>query len=229
MTMSDHGTMPALTMDGRQRFWSTLRRRPVDRPAWWLGEPVPEALAAPCRHYAVDGLEALKRRLDDDVWSVNIPFHCPPHHHIACAPRWAKDRGCHERTLTAPGFLEGRRDPAGIDDFPWPDPLACLNAEEIRAAFAAVPPDKAALGLLWSCHLQDAFAAFGMEDAMMCLLEAPAMFAAVIECIVAFHLQANAFIYQAAGRRLDAVLIGNDVGCQTGLTFPHRSHRLAQS
>jgi uroporphyrinogen decarboxylase len=203
-------------MNGRERFRATVERRVVDRPAWWLGDPLPETIEQLCRFYGVDSQNALKRRLDDDVWSVNIPFHCPPANHIACAFQWAKESDYNERTLTAPGFFEGIRDPARVDEFPWPDPLACMDAGEIRAAFAAVPADKVALGLLWSCHFQDAWAAFGMEDALVCMLEAPAMFHAVIERIVAFYLKANAFVYEAAGDRLDAVLIGNDVGCQTG-------------
>lgn len=203
-------------MNSRERFLSTLERRAVDRPAWWLGDPLPETVERLCRFYGVDNQKELRRRLDDDVWSVNIPFHCPPSNHIACAFPWAKKSHYNDRTLTAPGFFEGIRDPVRVDEFPWPDPLACMDAAEIRTAFAAVPPDKAALGLLWSCHFQDVWAAFGMEDALVCMLEAPAMFRAVIERIVAFYLKANAFVYKAAGDRLDAVLIGNDVGCQTG-------------
>jgi uroporphyrinogen decarboxylase len=204
-------------MNGRERFIATIERRRVDRPAWWLGDPLPETTATLCRFYGVDNHEVLKRRLDDDVWSVNIPFHCPPSNHIACAFRWAKDQAYNERTLTVPGFFEGIRDPARVGDFHWPEPRVCMDAGETRAAFATVPADKAALGLLWSCHFQDAWAAFGMEDALVCMLEAPAMFRVVTERIVAFYLQANALVYEAAGDRLDAVLIGNDVGCQTGL------------
>ncbi len=204
-------------MNSRERFLATIERRVVDRPAWWLGDPLPETIGTLCRFYDVADFVALKRVLDDDVWSVNVPFHCPPANHIACAFRWAKEQGYNERTLTAPGFFEGVRDTARIDDFAWSDPLPCMDAAEIRSAFDAVPPDKASLALLWSCHLQDAFAAFGMEDALVCMIEAPGMFRGVTDRIVDFYLKANDFVYRAAGDRIDAVLIGNDVGCQTGL------------
>ena len=204
-------------MRSRERLLATIERRPVDRPAWWLGDPLPETIEQLCRHFRVADFPALKRVLDDDVWSVNIPFHCPPANHIACAFRWAKEQAYNERTLTAPGFFEGIRDPARIDDFAWPDPIPCMIAAELRAAFDAVPADKASLALLWSCHLQDAFAAFGMEDALVCVVEAPAMFRAVTDRIVEFYLKANDAVYRAAGNRIDAVLIGNDIGCQTGL------------
>ena len=204
-------------MTGRERFSATIERRPVDRPAWWIGEPLPATIELLCRHYRLPDWPALKRRLDDDVWSVNIPFHCPPANHIACAFRWAKVRGYHERTLTAPGFFEGLREPARVDDFDWPDPLQCMSAKEVRSEFESVPHDKARLALLWSCHIQDACAAFGMEDALVCMMEAPAMFHAVIGRIAEFYLKANEFVYQAATGLIDAVLIGNDVGCQTAM------------
>lgn len=204
-------------MNSRERFLATIERRPVDRPAWWLGDPLPETIGNLCRYYGVADFAALKRVLDDDVWSVNIPFHCPPANHIACAFRWAKEQGYNERTLTAPGFFERVRDPARIGAFQWPDPNPCMKVDEIRAAFDAVPSGKASLALLWSCHLQDAFAAFGMEDALVCMIEAPSMFRGVTDRIVDFYLKANDFVYRAAGDRIDAVLIGNDVGCQTGL------------
>jgi uroporphyrinogen decarboxylase len=204
-------------MSGKNRFHATIARRPVDHPAWWLGDPLPETVELLCRFYGVAHFGALKRVMDDDVWSVNIPFHCPPADHIACAFQWVREAGDNERTLTAPGFFAGVRDPALVDDFAWPEPIGCMNADQVRTAFAAVPADKAALGLLWSCHFQDACAAFGMEDALVCMIEAPAMFHAVIERITAFYLKANAFVYDAAAGRIDAVLIGNDVGCQTGL------------
>jgi uroporphyrinogen decarboxylase len=204
-------------MTGRERFLATINRQPVDRPAWWVGDPLPETITSLCRHYGVADFAALKRILDDDVWSVNIPFHCPPANHIACAFQWAKKQGYNDRTLTVPGFFEGMRDPARVCDFPWPDPVACMDAQEVRAAFAAAPGDKARLGLLWSCHFQDAFAAFGMEDALICMIEAPAMFHAVTARVTEFYRQANAFVYEAAGDLMDAILIGNDVGGQTGL------------
>ncbi len=73
------------------------------------------------------------------------------------------------------------------------------------------------MGIMWSAHFQDACAAFGMENAMMSMLMAPEMFQAVIDRITEFYLKANEIFYKAAGNKLDAVLIGNDWGSQTGL------------
>ena len=43
------------------------------------------------------------------------------------------------------------------------------------------------------------------------------MFRAVIDRILDFYLEANRIFYDAVGEALDAVLIGNDFGSQTGL------------
>ncbi len=206
-------------MNQRERFLRTVERREVDRPAKWLGLPTAEALPGLLAYFRARDLRELKAKLSDDVWPVEVPYRHPPANHIACAFDFAKDRraGYAERTLTAPGFFEGLEDPARVETFPWPDPREHLSAADCAAAVAEVPAGYAALGIMWSAHFQDACAAFGMENALMTMLTAPEMFAAVIDRILAFYLQANAIFYAATAPRLDAILIGNDLGSQTGL------------
>jgi uroporphyrinogen decarboxylase len=206
-------------MTKRERFLRTVERRDVDRPATWLGMPTDAALPQLLRHFRAKDLGELKLRIGDDVWPVDVPYHHPPSNHVACAFDFAKrqDGDYEERTLTDPGFFEGVEDPARVDDFSWPDPAEHMSAEACAAAVASAPRDCAVLGVMWSAHFQDACAAFGMENALMTMLTAPAMFAAVIDRILAFYLKANAIFYEATAKRLDAVLIGNDLGSQTGL------------
>ena len=206
-------------MTRRERFLRTVERRDVDRPATWLGMPTDAALPELLRHFKAKDLRELKERLGDDVWPVDVPYRHPPSNHIACAFDFAKKGGgdYEERTLTAPGFFEGVEDPARVDVFPWPDPRQHMSVETCAAVVGAIPDGYAALGVMWSAHFQDACAAFGMEQALMTMLTAPEMFDAVIGRIVEFYLEANAIFYEAAARRLDAVLIGNDLGSQTDL------------
>jgi uroporphyrinogen decarboxylase len=204
-------------MTHRERFRATLERRPVDRPAAWLGMPTTEALPALFAHFGVNDLEGLKRRLDDDIWPVEVPYRHPPVNHIACAFDFAVAADYEERTLTRPGWFADKTDPACVGEFPWPDPKRHMSVAACRQAIDEAPADFVRLGVLWSAHFQDACAAFGMENAMVVMLTAPEMFRAVIDRIVEFYLEANRIFYQAAEGRVDAVLIGNDVGCQTGL------------
>lgn len=73
------------------------------------------------------------------------------------------------------------------------------------------------MGILWSAHFQDACSAFGMEHALTTMYLNPDMFRAVIDRITDFYLKANEIFYESTKGLLDAVLIGNDFGSQTGL------------
>lgn len=215
-------------MTHHERFYATLAREPVDRPACWLGMPTTDAVPALLDHFGVDDLAGLKRRINDDVWPVDVPFHHPPANHIACAFDFAKDLADYEhRTLTTPGYFEDLTDPAAVDDFPWPDPAEHMDPEECRQAVVAAPADYVRLGVMWSANFQDACAAFGMENALMTMLAEPAMFQAVYDRITEFYLQANAIFYEATRGELQVVLLGNDFGSQTCLMLsPENIRRL---
>jgi len=207
-------------MNHHERFFATIRNQPVDRPATWLGLPVPAAEPALCQHFGVLTMDELRVKLDDDIYPIEVPYHDPPSNHIACAFRFAKlkhDDTPDERTLTAPGFFEDFDHPADVDKFPWPDPSNHIDPVEVRRMVQAVDPTYVRMGVMWSAHFQDACAAFGMEHAMITMMINPAMFKAVIDRITEFYLQANAIFYEASKGYLDAVLIGNDFGSQQGL------------
>ena len=206
-------------MDHKERFYATIERRPVDRPASWLGLPVPEAMEGLYREFRAGNMRELKRKIGDDIYPVEVPYHHPPLNHIACAFDFAQKNATTnwERTLTAPGFFEDFTDPARVEEFDWPDPAEHMDPGECRKAVEDAPQDYALMGIMWSAHFQDACAAFGMENAMITMLMAPEMFDAVIDRITEFYLKANEIFYEAAGEKLDAVLIGNDWGSQRGL------------
>ncbi len=206
-------------MNSKKRFLATLERRPVDRPASWLGIPTAEAMPFLLKHFAASTLPALKKKIGDDIWPVDVPYHCPPANHIACAFNFSPDADSDykNRTLTTPGWFKDKTDPACISGFPWPDPSQHMSIEECRQAIRQTPQDFAVMGIMWSAHFQDACAAFGMENALMTMLTDPEMFQAVIDRITEFYLQANEIFYEAGRGMLDAVLIGNDFGSQTGL------------
>lgn len=207
-------------MTHKERFYATIANRPVDRPASWLGLPVPAAQQGLFDFFKVGSVDELKVLLDDDIYPIEVPYHFPPSNHIACAFKFAKvshDDKPDERTLTAPGFFEDIDDPANVDLFPWPDPAKYLDVEESRRLAQSIDPDYVRMGVMWSAHFQDACAAFGMEKALMVMLMNPDMFTAVIDRITGFYLKANELFYEATKGYLDAVLIGNDFGSQYGL------------
>ena len=76
-------------MTHRERFFATVNREPVDRPASWLGLPVPSALPKLFAHFGVDSVDALKRKIDDDVYPIPVPYHNPPTNDIGCSLAFA--------------------------------------------------------------------------------------------------------------------------------------------
>ena len=208
-------------MDHIERFVRTIERKPVDRPATWIGEPVHTAIPALLKHFGVDSFIELKKKVDDDVYHVNVPYQSPTSNHVAAAFDFAKKDGLNhdyeERTLTAPGFFEDYEDPEGVNDFDWPDPEKYIDPVKCRQAVDEVPEDAVPMVLAWSAHFQDACAAFGMETALIKMMTEPEMFKAVIDRIMQFYLKANEIFYESTKGKLKAVLIGNDFGSQQGL------------
>ncbi len=207
-------------MNSLERFIATLENRPVDRPASWLGIPAESALPGLYDYFGVKDMAGLKAAIGDDIWPVDVPYNHPPANHVACAFDFAREDSnisLEERTLTSPGFFEDETDPARVNDFPWPDPAEHIDPEACRRAAEEVPEGYAKMGILWAAHFQDACAAFGMGNALMTMLTEPPMFQAVIDRIVEFYLEAGEIFYRATEGMLDAVLIGNDFGSQTGL------------
>ena len=206
-------------MTHRERFYATIERRPVDRPACWLGLPAPAAHSGLFSYFGVSSMDALRTRLDDDICPVELPYHSPTSTAIYMAFDFAGKGNSSdaERTLTAPGFFEDVSDPSRVEDFDWPDPSSYIDPSECRRVVEGAPEADAILGVVWSAHFQDACAAFGMETALVKMVAEPEMFRAVIDRITDFYLRANGIFYGATQGKLDAVLIGNDFGGQTGL------------
>ena len=208
-------------MDHIERFVRTIERKSVDRPATWIGEPVHSAIPALLKHFGVESFIELKKKVDDDVYHVNVPYQSPTSNHVAAAFDFAKKDGLNhdyeERTLTAPGFFEDYEDPEGVNDFDWPDPEKYIDPVKCRQVVEEVPEDAVPMVLAWSAHFQDACAAFGMETALIKMMTEPEMFKAVIDRIMQFYLKANEIFYESTKGKLKAVLIGNDFGSQQGL------------
>lgn len=215
-------------MNHKDRFFATINHQKVDRPASWLGLPVPSAEPALMKYFDVTSIDQLRMAIDDDIYPIEVPYNFPPSNHIACAFKFSKVSHSDkpdERTLTAPGFFEDYNNPVDVYKFPWPDPSIYLDRKESGRRISSAPSDRIKIGILWSAHFQDACSAFGMEHALMTMYMNPEMFIAVIERITDFYLKANEIFYESTKGKLDAILIGNDFGSQTGLIVDPESIR----
>lgn len=209
-------------MNSIERFFATIERREVDRPACWMGDPTPEAAQILCDYYKVKDVKELKKECGDDFYAVEIPYHSENCNAIFAAFDWYRD-GCavdvEHRTLTAAGCFaecEDLEDVIAVD-FPWPDPEKYIDKDECRRLTEEAPSDKVVLGMLWACHFQDVCAAFGMERCLMNMITEPEMVHYVDDKIVDFYLKALKIFLEATKGKVHVILIGNDIGSQSGL------------
>ena len=122
-------------MNSIERFYATVAREAVDRPACWLGDPTPEAAEKLCKHYNVPNVSELKKICGDDFYAVEIPYHSPTCNAIFAAFDWymnGSNVDVEHRTLTAAGCFNECED---VDDaiavnFPWPDPEKYIDPVE---------------------------------------------------------------------------------------------------
>ena len=206
-------------MNSLERFYATVNREPVDRPAAWLGMPDIFAQPALFKHYGVENFHELKLAVGDDFYAVEVPYESPNASAIYAAFDWYMDGNvdAEERTLTTPGCFAEAEELEDLEFFQWPDPAKYIDVEECKRRVALAPDDKVCLGMMWSAHFQDICAAFGMENALMNMIANPEIYEAVDAKIMEFYLKANEIFYEATKGRLNAVLIGNDMGSQRGL------------
>lgn len=207
-------------MNSKERFLATAERAAVDRPAVWMSAPVGAELDAMCRLYGAKDWHELQVLASDDVYAFDVPYDSGYATSIAAAFDWymnGSNVDPEHRTLTADGCFKDAEELEDLDFFPWPDPRAYIDVEEVRRRIDAAPKDRATLAQVWSAHFQDACAAFGMETALMNMISNPEIYRAVDEKIVEFYLRANEVIYEATKGKLDAIIIANDFGTQRGL------------
>ena len=213
-------------MNSLERFYATVNREPVDRPAAWLGMPDIYARPALYKHYGIqeegeEGFHKLKIAVGDDFYAVEVPYEAPTASAIYAAFDWYRDGNvdAEERTLTTPGCFADCEDLEDVEavNFQWPDPADYIDPEECRKRVEMAPEGKVTLGMMWSAHFQDTCAAFGMENALMNMVAAPEVYEAVDAKVMEFYLKANEIFYEATKGKLNAVLIGNDMGSQRGL------------
>ena len=170
-----------------------------------------------CEH-----IKELKKVCGDDFYAVEIPYKSPTCSAIFAAFDWymnGSNVDTEHRTLTADGCFAQCEDLEDVEavNFPWPDPELYIDPEECRRLVDEAPDDKVVMGMLWACHFQDTCAAFGMQTCLMNMVAEPEMVHYVDDHIVDFYLKALKIFLEATKGKVQAILIGDDVGSQRGL------------
>lgn len=200
-------------MTHRERFFSTIYREKIRKPACWLGLPDDSALPKFCDYFNVADIQALKSRIDDDIYPIDLPYNSPNGNSINTALNFRKTDYLDHTS----GVFKNCEDPDEIAVFPWPDPADHINREDCLSRVKQAPRDYALLGLAWSRNFEDACTAFGMEMTPVRMIMKPDIFKVVFGRITEFYLRANEIFYDSTQGFLDAVFLGNDLGGQQGL------------
>jgi len=74
----------------KDRFFATINYEQPDRPASWLGLPVPSAEPGLLNYFKANSVNDIKEIIDDDIYPIEVPYNYPPSYHIACAFDFAK-------------------------------------------------------------------------------------------------------------------------------------------
>jgi uroporphyrinogen decarboxylase len=212
-------------MNSKERFYATIERKPVDRPAAWLGIPHPDSVPGLLKHYGVKSVHELKLAVGDDFYAVELPYHSPNSNAIYAAFDWYQDGKVDavHRTLTFPGCFNKAEELSDLDFFKWPDPAKYVDPRECIKVAKEIPDDRAGFGVFWCCHFQDMCASFGMETALMNMAANPELVHAVDDKIVDFYLKAAGIFLEtvcnnpATKNKINVILIGDDIGSQRGL------------
>lgn len=209
-------------MNSIERFYATIERKPVDRPACWMGDPTPEEADKLVKYYGVENVSELKKVCGDDFYAVEIPYHSETCNAIFAAFDWymgGTNVDVEHRTLTARGCFADCEDVEDAEaiNFPWPDPEKYIDPELCRKLVDEAPEDKVILGMLWGAHFQDTCAAFGMETALMNMIAEPALYHYVDDHVVDFYCKALKIFLEATKGKVHAILIGDDMGSQRAL------------
>ena len=209
-------------MNSIERFLATIERRPVDRPAFWLGMPTQSAVPQLCEYFNVKTFNELKASCGDDFYAIEVPYHAPTCSALYAAFDWylnGTNVDTEHRTLTAEGFFAHIEtvEEAENSNFPWPDPELYINPAECRSLVDEAPEGKAIIGMVWAAHFQDFCAAFGMEKAMLNMLVAPELVHYIDDRIMDFYLKALKIFLDATMGKVHAILIGDDLGSQLDL------------
>ncbi|MCY2924602.1 MAG: hypothetical protein NT031_04055 [Planctomycetota bacterium] len=179
-------------MNSRDRVAAIVDGRPVDRCAYWTGNPHGDSHQALLKYFRCGTLEDLFGTLGDDV-------------------RWIPVGG---KGHMPAGALADCDSVAQVEDFPWPtyddfDFTPWLAALDRAGGYYRLSGN---LSMFFHC---DCFTAFGrIQDYLEAMITRPAVVHALTRCANEAYLRLNRRFFELAGDRLEALKISHDFGTQ---------------
>lgn len=185
----------------------------VPRCGFWIGNPMPETIAAYERESGLQGLEAIERSLGDDIRWITPHYDPMTYRH----PRGVKMRPWKDANPhgLAGGPLSAATTIAELDRFEWPDVRYLdfsTTIERLRQT-----GDYYRLSGFWSPFFHDLTYLLGTEDLLIKMYTDPDVIHEILNRLCGFYYEANELFYREAGDLIDGMFFGNDFGAQTDL------------
>jgi len=194
----------------RELIQRLVAREPVERSGFWLGWPHAESWEILHRYFGTSGERELREKLGDDVrWIGAFRVYNDP------SGRGMFDPGHGKFIHANTGPLSDFTTIEEIAAWHWPNPDYLDFSgplQELREA-----GDIYRLSGMWTCFFHTLCDLFGMEDYFMKMLTDPELVAVATDKVCEFYYEANERFFTAAGKEVDALFMGNDLGSQLNL------------
>lgn len=224
-------------MNSVERVHAVLTGAPVDRPAFWLGNPADDTKEIYYKYFGIGGEDKkasesflrtsqvktnLSGRRDlelnlaagsDMIW-ISPELDASTWRHPEGKPLWDFYGGRERTHLTQDGVFADCEDPTDVENFEWPDPDFLDFSETTRNVMEARDAGLAVFGGMWMPFFHIASDFFGMENYFIKMHTHPEVVEAVTERIVSFYLEANRRCLELMAKDLVAGFFGNDFGSQ---------------
>lgn len=204
-------------------------------PFSWNFGPTAEMAAELSRYLAARGIDwqALREEVDDirQIAPVYVGPVLPPGADVWGIRRRSHSYGTGAYDEIAHHPLAGLRDPAALDDVPWPDPRAYdygeLRAQAMAVARGPEGRDHAVKLAIRACG--NPFEIYcwmtGLEEALVNVLLHPELVRAALERITATFAATLRLALAEVGDLVDILYFADDLGGQQGLLMSPRAYR----
>jgi uroporphyrinogen decarboxylase len=115
------------------------------------------------------------------------------------------------------GVFANCEDVEEIHNYHWPAVDDCDFTETIREIDRTVEAGQAVLCSTWGSIFSNTWNFFGMENCMIKMFTHPDLVKAVTGHLTDFYLGANEILFSEAGKKIDSIFIGIDLGSQLDL------------
>ncbi len=210
-------------MTGRERVRCILNRQDVDRSAYWIGNPHPEAMKLYRQHFGCKSSFELGKLLGDDMVWIQPDLYYDPDG----KPMWDVLGGKQRTSLGQDGVFADAESVDEIEAFPnWPKPEH-VSFAAFELQYEGVKDwDLSLFSGTWTHIWHILLDFFGMEHCFVKMYTHPEVVTAVMRKMTDFYLEVNRRFFEEHGDKVDVFFFGNDMGSQLDCMISPEMFRL---